>query len=566
MRVIHTHDEAYQLGSRYMEHIGSKGTVPTTPYNAVFPPQLTNPMWEQSMDALRNTLKYIMEFLHHQCYMLCVNDNNILMCKLDSQTTAPIFKDILEKSITPESLYQNDQITPNQSKTIQESVSKNIDKMRIMQCVVKPFSTNPEKPVSNEYLELLKGLSLPNGVFILNLTDAVILRDDGRMPFPMVMGKTDLGEYKFDKHLPIFSISGQKGYADIPIPNYDDVMFVLKTPKKYGQQTGYVQDKTKRINPDPTYKTNWDDKLLRKAVFRGGTTGCGYTDETNMRIKLVKMRSELIDAKFTSREGSDTIDSKSIRFDPKYGIGSMNTNISANGNFLSMAEQSNYKYIIHVDGNVNAYRLLATMLTGSLILRVVSPYTSWVDHLIRHREHYVPVKQDLSDLTQVIQWCDENDDKCKQMAKAGMDFARSVLNKHYIQTYIQQMMWTLSDSVSPKARTTKKNRVVKNATIKRKPATKEDVKTSKEDAKKMKDDAKKAKDDAKKTKEDAKKMKDDAKKAKEDATEYIDMPAGKNRCPTGYKSVMRDGVKVCKKYGLVGIIERWKTDIETNLE
>ena len=104
------------------------------------------------MDALRNTLKYIMEFLHHQCYMLCVNDDNILMCKLDSQTTAPIFKDILEKSIAPDSLYQNSQITPFQSKTIQDSVSKNIDKMRIMQCVVKPFSTNPDKPVSNEYL------------------------------------------------------------------------------------------------------------------------------------------------------------------------------------------------------------------------------------------------------------------------------------------------------------------------------------------------------------------------------------------------------------------------------
>ena len=41
---------------------------------------------------------------------------------------------------------------------------------------------------------------------------------------------------------------------------------------------------------------------------------------------------------------------------------------------MPMEEQSKYKYIIHIDGNVNAYRLLNSMLTGSLILRVKSEY------------------------------------------------------------------------------------------------------------------------------------------------------------------------------------------------
>lgn len=109
------------------------------------------------------------------------------------------------------------------------------------------------------------------------------------------------------------------------------------------------------------------------------------------------------------------------------------------------------------------------------------------------------------------------------------------------------MMWTLSDNVSPKARTTKKIRVIKNKTSKRKPATTDDMKTPKDDVKKAKEDAKKAKEDTKKAKDDAKKAKEDAKKVKEDATEYIDMPTGKKRCPAGYTSVMRDGVKVCKK-------------------
>jgi hypothetical protein len=46
---------------------------------------------------------------------------------------------------------------------------------------------------------------------------------------------------------------------------------------------------------------------------------------------------------------------------------------------MTLKEQSRFKYIVHIDGNVNAYRLLTTMKTGSVILRVVSEYTSWAD-------------------------------------------------------------------------------------------------------------------------------------------------------------------------------------------
>jgi len=536
LRVIHSYTDAYEIGAKYITE-RKTNSILKEGLDIPFPEQLYNQKWEISRKALDNTLKYIMEFLHHQCYMLCINNDNVLLCKLDTQTTAPIFRDILEKPLN------NSTITNAQARNIRETIDKNINHLRVMQCIVKPFSRK-EDNTTNEYLELIRGINLPNGVFILNLTDAVILRNDDKMPFTMVTGKNDLGEYNFDKHIPILSISGQRKYLDIPIPNYDDVMFVLKYPHKYDTyKPGYVKSKILKSNPDPTYITNWDDKKISKAVFRGGPTGCGYTEETNMRIKLVKMKSNLLDAKLTVKDGNESVDSKSIKFDPKYGIGSMNTNIGTSGSFLTMAEQSNYKYIIHIDGNVNAYRLLSTMLTGSLILRVTSQYTSWVDHLLQHMVHYIPVKADLSDLLDVIRWCDRNDDRCKEIAQNGMNFARSVLNKKYIQSYIQNALWSLSEGrpvtilgeIARKTvkKTTKKrmvvvNTVVKNKTRKVDKKTKEDEKKAKEDekaaAKKAKEAAKKAKEDAKKAKEDekeaAKKAKEDekaaAKKAKED--------------------------------------------------
>jgi len=116
-----------------------------------------------------------------------------------------------------------------------------------------------------------------------------------------------------------------------------------------------------------------------------------------------------------------------------------------------MAEQSKYKYIIHVDGNVNAYRLLTTMLTGSLILRVDSPYTSWVDHLIKPNKHYIMVRPDLSDLVEKIQWCMRHDTKSSQIAKNGYDFAKKVLQTDYIKTSIENILWKVSP-LPPKPR------------------------------------------------------------------------------------------------------------------
>jgi hypothetical protein len=68
-------------------------------------------------------------------------------------------------------------------------------------------------------------------------------------------------------------------------------------------------------------------------------------------------------------------------------------------------------------------------------------------------EHYVPVKADLSDLLGVIQWCKKNDAKCREIAKAGMEFAKSVLSEVYVKGYIKQLLWTVSgmEPAAPKA-------------------------------------------------------------------------------------------------------------------
>jgi len=416
MKIITSYKDAYELALPY---INTTAGYPKKMHTEPAPKHATSSRWLITKETLHNTLQYIFEGLAHNCYMLCVGPDEKTLCKLECLETPERFESAVKAHL--KKLPSNKLITGEQRDKIRR-LTKN--PVRIMQCIVKPIKGSESESEMNEYYELLKDLTLPQGVFILNLTDAVILRRNNYEPFPMVTGDIPLKpEFRHMHHLPIMSLSGEKKYSDIPFPNYDDVFIVMGKDMKFEDNI-----------------VNWDDKKINKAVFRGGPSGCGYTTKTNQRLKLVSIESPLLDAKVVGK--GDTIDSNSIKFDPVHGLGMLNTGMKP-GNFMKMSEQSNYKYIVHVDGNVNAYRLLTTMMTGSLILRVDSPYVSWVDHLMQPGKHYIMVKSDLSDLVKIIKWCEKHPERAREIAETGYQFAKKALTREFVEKSIEKIFWSL---------------------------------------------------------------------------------------------------------------------------
>jgi len=377
-----------------------------------------------SENALKNTLTYILRFLNHSCYMLCVEKSKHTMYKLETGRTSPFLETILYNETEKTKDYHIKDALLDRSGTLKN--------LRVMQCIVKPYSRT--STTTKEYVDILKDANLPEGVYILNLTDAVILRKDGKFPWEMVSTTKLPNEFLDNPFIPILSTSGQEGYWDIPIPNYDDVEIVLSGAK-------------------PQFVTEWGMKTIEKAVFRGGPTGCGYTPKTNMRIKLATLgenpkNQSFLDAGIVGQPGNPTIDSKSIRFDPIYGLGYMKTGIKPVAR-MDMKGQSRHKYIIHIDGNVHAYRLLNTMRTGSLILRVKSEYTSWVDHYLEDGVHYISVNPDLSDLMDKIKYCKKHDSLCMEIAMRGMEIANQLLEKSVVVGAFESILWGVYSRLNP---------------------------------------------------------------------------------------------------------------------
>ena len=292
--------------------------------------------------------------------------------------------------------------------------------------------------MKNMLEELCEAREVPDMEFFVNRRDFPLLKKDLTEPYNHLWGDDakPLVSHRYDKYLPIFSMSVTDKYADLLLPTADDWNRVQSA------EGIYFPKGCKEMNDD--FDTPWEDKKAT-AVFRGGSTGCGVTIETNPRLKLAALAQQApkspdgipyIDAGITNwnvrpRKLQNEKYLQTIEVD-KLPFGLVGR--------MSPEEQSKYKYIVNVDGHVSAFRLSLELAMGSVILLVDSPWRIWYRKNLIPYEHYVPVKEDMSDLFSQIKWCRDNDEKCEEIAKNARAFYEKYLQKEGMRDYMQVVL------------------------------------------------------------------------------------------------------------------------------
>lgn len=295
--------------------------------------------------------------------------------------------------------------------------------------------------VKNLLIELCSERKIPDIEFFINRRDFPLLTRDGTEPYNHLWGtdKQPLVSHAYEKYSPILSMCITDRYADVLMPTWEDWARVQSYDSKFFS------------SPCKLYKYNFTTPWVNKkptAVFRGATTGYGVTAETNPRIKVSLMSAQektvpgkprYLDAGITNWN----LRPRKMQGDPylrtieieKIGFGLVK--------YMTPEEQSTYKYLINIDGHVTAYRLSLELSMGSVILLVDSPWKVWYRHMLKPMVHYVPIKHDLSDLIQQIEWCRQNDDKCEQIAKNALEFFNKYLQKSNMLDYMQKVLINL---------------------------------------------------------------------------------------------------------------------------
>ncbi len=291
--------------------------------------------------------------------------------------------------------------------------------------------------MSDMFRELCKTRRVPDCEFFINKRDFPLIKRDGTEAYEAMFDTEDMPllSHNYTKYAPILGMVSTDRNADIPIPTWEDwARSSYEADKK-------LFDTCRAYNDD--FSLPWS-KRIPTAVFRGQNTGCGTTPETNPRLKLAKMSLDKVE-----KDGVRLIDAGITNWNtrPRKEMGKEYlTTVEINKlniplvNRLSPTEQAGYKYLINVDGHVSAYRLSYEMKSGSVILLVDSKYQMWFRKKLVPYVHYVPVKEDLSDLYDQVMWCREHDEQCQEIVKNAREFYDTYLTKSGVLDYLQSTL------------------------------------------------------------------------------------------------------------------------------
>lgn len=86
-----------------------------------------------------------------------------------------------------------------------------------------------------------------------------------------------------------------------------------------------------------------------------------------------------------------------------------------------------FKYQLNIDGTVAAYRFPYLLAGDAVVFKQHSEYYEHFYSDLKPNVHYVPVKADLSDLIDVIEWAKSHDKEVRQIGANGRRYATSHL-------------------------------------------------------------------------------------------------------------------------------------------
>lgn len=295
--------------------------------------------------------------------------------------------------------------------------------------------------LKNMLEELCKEEKIPDIEFFVNRRDFPLLKKNYTEPYENIWGKDrPLVSHCYKKYCPILSMVTNENFADVCIPNHNDWARVMSKEGKWFPKT--VGDFKENFNDD------WNTKIPT-AIFRGSSTGLGVSIETNPRLKVAQMSIEtvndedgipLLNAGITKwnlrpRKLKDSNKLQTINpSDFEFGL----------VDYLSPEKQSGYKYVIHIEGHVESFRLSMELAMNSVVLMIKSKWKIWYSDKLKPWIHYVPVKEDLSDLLHQILWCKKNDEKCKIIAEEARKFYDENLSKKSILSEMKNKLVDLA--------------------------------------------------------------------------------------------------------------------------
>jgi hypothetical protein len=235
-----------------------------------------------------------------------------------------------------------------------------------------------------------------------------------------------------------------KKYLDKPIENYtfrcnwSDYIFrsdthdefIITHSRLYNSNSNPIFFLEHYNNPGNWYFNKDNDNIefqnkKNEAIWRGSTTGGTIELNAMLRYKIVSSNFNKTNIDIGFSNGVQAIyENNKPQFDLYFKPR------------IEITQQYNYKYIICLEGNDFATNFIWALNSNCVPLHNYPfKFETWIfgNGLIPFI-HFIPIKNDGSDLEYMVNWCIENDIKCKEISENGKEYMKYYNNKKLMDT------------------------------------------------------------------------------------------------------------------------------------
>ncbi|CAB4004741.1 O-glucosyltransferase 1 [Paramuricea clavata] len=224
---------------------------------------------------------------------------------------------------------------------------------------------------------------------------------------------------KWMEPVPVFSFSKTKNEYDIMYPAWT---FWEGGPAVWPiYPTGLGRWDLMRTDLEKKAKEFPWEKKESKGFFRGSRTSA----ERDPLVLLSRKEPELVDAQYTKNQAwksdADTLHAPAAKEIP-------------------LQDHCPYKYLFNFRGVAASFRYKHLFLCGSVVFQVGDEWLEFFYTALKPWVHYVPVRTDLSDVRDLIEFARANDKVVHEIAKRGEKFIWDHLRMEDVHSYWKRLL------------------------------------------------------------------------------------------------------------------------------
>lgn len=237
--------------------------------------------------------------------------------------------------------------------------------------------------------------------------------------------------------IPVFGFARDAGRTDITLPfsyNWDEGSHDFNWELKQADEA---------LKVCPPYENRTSEKL----VWRGDCTGPILWFQKPLWKSYLRYRITHL-----TREHPDLLDAGLIK--TSCGVEGIEEQAGPPLEYVYMSSQftCQQKFLLLLDGNSVSGRSSKLFQSGSVVFKPDSIFSEWFYHLLKPWVHYVPVREQLEDLVEQVQWVKDHPKAGACIAANAQRMAKKHLNKYAVACVWWRILSTLAKMQPQKSR------------------------------------------------------------------------------------------------------------------